>query len=164
MRRKGIEFVLVLVPVLGALAVTASPAFAERGDMVPVADLPREVRDGADAAAPATGWVIAFRFGKEPEHVWYRMAGRDAADRLLYVNVRRDGVVAEVHTKVSQADVPQVVLRALWDDQPGFVITDNETVGRNSSEIICYRFQGKTVDHREITMLVVPDGQKVCEE
>lgn len=155
-----------VVGLAAAVLMLAAPALVRADgldNLVAVDNLPEMVLDKAKEAAPGVDWLVAFEFKDATVGKYYKIGGKDKAERFVTAVVSQKGVVAAVRTEIDAADAPAVVSAALLEKEPGFQANKVEAVGKTTAKVIYYRFEGQDAGVDKV-MGVSADGKKVMRD
>lgn len=149
-----------------ALCVFAGASMASLPYQVELRDVPQEVKEASDRAAPGVEWLEAIAFTPRNRRLqtWYDLTGREAAGkkRLVHFGCRQNGSRGVVRVEFALADVPGPVRTALKAARPYFIPGTVQLVGP-SVVSGSYHFRGREA-RIPVTYVVSPDGKLVTRD
>lgn len=139
---------------------TAAMSRAEGLNIIPLGEVPQDVRLSIEAAAPNVKWLVCKQMSDG-----YVMLGREIdGQQRLVEGIKPTGQGAYVRVRVETRDVPVAVTTALAAKVPDFTIESAQLTGLSTQKIIGYRFIGKRANGQVGAVVVSLDGGKVIEE
>lgn len=124
--------------------------------IISITDVPKDIREAADGAAPKVQWLAAVAHGKG----WYTIVGRDEAKRLVYF-ISEEAGTSIVQVVVPLTDVPRTVSDAVGLELPKFKPTSVRMCGKNVKALSVYRFQGEGYQGASGGVYVSADGSRM---
>jgi hypothetical protein len=143
------------------LGLALAAAGAARADFVALSDVPQEVRQAGDKAAPGVEWLLA-RDGSDDGGTYYVLLGKDRGDPLVQYWGR--GTEGFVRVEVTLKEVPQAVRDTLKAKAPDLKPDLIQHAGLDTVHLNSYRFQGTDARGNTVAVLVSEDGKKVIFE
>lgn len=150
----------------GVVAATTLSVRNALGDdiEVPLAELPKAVKDAAERILPKATWLSATKIVEEDRQA-FELDGRDGRKRDVTILVTSYGQVVEWETELKDpANVPEKVLKTVKDRWPRFEpsethhIRQGKDLRSNDDGDHVYDMRGTIIKDRYIELQVAADG------